>query len=98
MLSLTPVLAQGRELALRTVAIDTGGREMKVKVLAPKRAEGPVPGILWIHGGGYITGGNYMVLVSCGKMLAERYGAVVVSSNCVRGVCPSQKSRLSSSR
>ena len=45
----------------------------------PKEAEGPVPGILWIHGGGYITGGNYMVLVSCGKMLAERYGAVVVS-------------------
>ena len=50
-----------------------------MKVLQPKEADGPVPGILWIHGGGYITGGNYMVLVSCGKMLAERYGAVVVS-------------------
>ena len=85
MLSLLPVLAQGRELALRTVGIETGGREMKMKVLEPKgakelkEADGPVPGILWIHGGGYITGGNYMVLVSCGKMLAERYGAVVVS-------------------
>ena len=41
---------------------------MKMKVLEPKEADGPVPGILWIHGGGYI-----------GKMLAERYGAVVVS-------------------
>jgi acetyl esterase/lipase len=79
MLSFLPVLAQGRELALRTVAIDTGGREMKVKVLEPKGTDGPVPGILWIHGGGYITGGNYMMLVSCGKMLADRYGAVVVS-------------------
>ncbi len=84
-LSLLPVLAQGRELALRTVGIEAGGREMKMKVLEPKgakepkEADGPVPGILWIHGGGYITGGNYMVLVSCGKMLAERYGAVVVS-------------------
>ena len=78
-LTLLSVLAQGRELALRTVGIETGGREMKMKVLEPKGAEGPVPGILWIHGGGYITGGNYMVLVSCGKMLAERYGAVVVS-------------------
>ena len=72
MLSLLPVIAEGRELALRTVGIDTGGREMKMKVLEPKECAGPVPGILWIHGGGYITGGNYMVLVSCGKMLAER--------------------------
>ena len=79
MLSLLPVLSQGRELALRTVGIEAGGRVMKMKVLQPKEADGPVPGILWIHGGGYITGGNYMVLVSCGKMLAERYGAVVVS-------------------
>ena len=79
MLSLLPVLSQGRELVLRTVGIEAGGREMKMKVLQPKEADGPVPGILWIHGGGYITGGNYMVLVSCGKMLAERYGAVVVS-------------------
>ena len=79
MLSLLPVLSQGRELALRTVGIEAGGRVMKMKVLHPKEADGPVPGILWIHGGGYITGGNYMVLVSCGKMLAERYGAVVVS-------------------
>ena len=79
MLSLLPVISQGRELAVRTVGIETGGGEMKMKVLEPKEADGPVPGILWIHGGGYITGGNYMVLVSCGKMLAERYGAVVVS-------------------
>ena len=79
MLSLLPVISQGRELAVRTVRIETGGREMKMKVLEPKEADGRVPGILWIHGGGYITGGNYMVLVSCGKMLAERYGAVVVS-------------------
>ena len=79
LLTLLPVLAQGRELALRTVEIEAGGRELKMKVLEPQEADGPVPGILWIHGGGYITGGNYMVLVSCGKMLAERYGAVVVS-------------------
>ena len=46
-LTLLPVLAQGRELALRTVEIDTGGgREMKMKVLEPREADGPVPGIL----------------------------------------------------
>ena len=62
MLSLFPGLSQGRELALRTVGIEAEGREMKMKVLQPKEADGPVPGILWIHGGGYITGVNYMVL------------------------------------
>ena len=79
LISLIPVISQGKDLASRTVKIDTGAGEMKMKVLQPKEADGPVPGILWIHGGGYMTGGTYMVLVSCGKMLAEKYGAVVVS-------------------
>lgn len=40
MLSLLPVLSQGRELALRTVGIEAGGRVMKMKVLQPKEADG----------------------------------------------------------
>ncbi|MBR5176432.1 MAG: alpha/beta hydrolase [Bacteroidales bacterium] len=71
--------AGGKGLKYRSVSIDTAAGKMKVKVLQPKEADARVPGILWIHGGGYMTGGTYMVRVSCGKMLAERYGAVVVS-------------------
>ena len=69
----------GKGLKSRTVSIDTGAGSMRMIVLEPKESGAPVPGILWIHGGGYMTGGIYMVHVSCGKMLAERYGAMVVS-------------------
>lgn len=71
----------GGNLSSRTVRIATGAGRMKVKVLQPKEADSPVPGILWIHGGGYMLGGSYMVDMSCGKMLAERFGAVVVCPN-----------------
>lgn len=68
----------GGNLSSRTVRIATDAGRMKVKVLQPKETSGPVPGILWIHGGGYMVGGTYMIGMTCGKMLAERYGAVLV--------------------
>ena len=37
------------------------------------------PGILWIHGGGYVMGMASMVYYSMGKLLARKYGGVVVS-------------------
>ena len=40
---------------------------------------GAGPGILWIHGGGYATGMAGMVHFSMGKMLARRFGGIVVS-------------------
>lgn len=71
----------GRSLSSRVVRIGTEAGSMRMRVLQPKDADGPVPGILWIHGGGYMTGGAYMVDMSCGKMLARKYGAVVVCPN-----------------
>lgn len=71
----------GKTLSSRIVQIKTEDGSMRMRVLQPKKAEGPVPGILWIHGGGYMLGGSYMVDMSCGKMLAEKYGAVVVCPN-----------------
>lgn len=38
-----------------------------------------LPGILWIHGGGYVLGMAGMVYMSIGKMLAKKFRAVVVS-------------------
>ncbi|MDO5121027.1 MAG: alpha/beta hydrolase [Erysipelotrichaceae bacterium] len=61
------------------IRIKTSGRYMKCIVLKPDHIEHPLPGILWIHGGGYVLGMASMVSFSCGKMLAERYGAVVLS-------------------
>lgn len=68
----------GGNLSSRTVRIPTDTGRMKVKVLRPKQTDAPVPGILWIHGGGYMVGGTYMLGMTCGKMLAEKYGAVLV--------------------
>ena len=50
---------------------------MKMKVLRPNGIPGPAPGILWIHGGGYMLGGTYMLGMTVAPMLAET-GAVVV--------------------
>lgn len=63
------------------VYIRSGGQKMKLLVLHP---DGPAPvegrtGVLWIHGGGYVTGMAEMVHHSRAAGLAERYGAVVVS-------------------
>ncbi len=59
--------------------IETAGRKMRLIVLHPENQSGPLPGILWIHGGGYMTGMAAMVFFSCGRMLAEKFGAVLVS-------------------
>ena len=69
-----------KKIPLRTEyrSIDVSYGRMKLIILRP-RTEEPVPGILWIHGGGYVTGMAAMVHFSKGKMLAGRYGAVVIS-------------------
>ena len=79
LLILSLITGGGKVLTSRTVRIKTEAGTMKTRILQPRKKEGPVPGILWIHGGGYISGGTYMADLSCGKMLAEKYGAVVVS-------------------
>ena len=67
------------KLKTRYIRIDVSGRKMKAILLRPKKQEGKVPGILWIHGGGYALGMAEMVLFSCGKLLAEHFGALVLS-------------------
>jgi acetyl esterase/lipase len=62
-----------------TIQIDTGSKKVKCILLRPKKQDRPLPGIVWIHGGGYALGMAGMVHMSCGKMLAKRYGAVVIS-------------------
>lgn len=52
---------------------------MKLIVLSPVGVTEKVPGILWLHGGGYYEGSAEMVLISRGKDAAQHFGAVVVS-------------------
>ncbi len=68
----------GKSFYSGTVRIEAGGRNMKMKLLQPKDPQGAAPGFLWIHGGGYMVGGTYMLGMTCAPMIAERFGAVVV--------------------
>ena len=52
---------------------------MRCILLRPAHAQGPLPGILWLHGGGYRIGMADLVHASCGKLLARRFGAVVLA-------------------
>ena len=63
-----------------TVYIDLDWGRMKLLVLKPReREEGKLPGLLWLHGGGYFRGAPEMVYFSRGFDAARRFGAVVVS-------------------
>ena len=71
----------GRGYRTEKVWIDAGGRPMKLLVLRPAGGPRPGgrPGVLWIHGGGYVTGMAEMVHISRAAALTGKYGAVVVS-------------------
>ena len=75
-------------MKLKTIRrrIETPGGSMKVIILRPKKQEKPVPGILWIHGGGYVTGVAAMVFVTAGSALAKHYGAVLIAPEYRRAV------------
>lgn len=78
LLLLSLISGGGKTLTSQTVRIATPAGKMRARVLAPKEPHGPAPGVLWIHGGGYMLGGPFMLDMSCGKTLADKCGAVVV--------------------
>ena len=55
------------------------GKSIPALVLQPKVRRRNAPGILWLHGGGYIAGMKEMVHMSRAVDLVKKYGAVVVS-------------------
>ena len=66
---------------LKKEYVFSDGRRMKLLVLSPadKAPKEKRTGVLWIHGGGYVTGMAETVCISRAKALVKRYGAVVVS-------------------
>ena len=59
-------------------SIQTSAGKIRSMIFRPKEADGKVPGVLWIHGGGYATGVPEMAFLSRAHDLA-RCGAVVVA-------------------
>ena len=62
------------------ISIKTRHGNMKVLVLnRNENKDKLVPGLLWIHGGGYATGNTWLINFTMGKALAKKFGAVVIS-------------------
>lgn len=61
--------------------IKVSGKNVKILIVKPENAanETRVPGVLWIHGGGYMLGMPEMVYMSRAIDLVTKAGAVVVS-------------------
>ena len=55
------------------------GKSIPALILSPKIPQKNAPGILWIHGGGYMYGMKEMVHMSRAVDLVKKYGATVIS-------------------
>lgn len=64
------------------IKIETVGKEIELLIFRPTvnaKDKANTPGILWIHGGGYVTGMAKMIYMSRAMNLVKKYGAVVVT-------------------
>lgn len=68
-----------KNINVKKIYIKDGKRKIPALVLMPKERKENVPGIMWIHGGGYILGMKEMVYASRAIDLVKNYGAVVIS-------------------
>ena len=55
------------------------GRRVPLLILSPEKGASDAPGVLWIHGGGYVTGMKEMAYMSRAVDLVRELGAVAVS-------------------
>ena len=63
----------------KKIDIPAGERRLKLLVLIPKNKSVDRTGVLWIHGGGYVTGMAGMVRMSRARNMVRKYGAVEIS-------------------
>lgn len=64
---------------VQKIYIPSGARRIPALVLSPEELSAPAAGVLWIHGGGYISGMKEMVYISRAVELVKIFDAVVVS-------------------
>jgi acetyl esterase/lipase len=56
------------------------GKSLKIMIVRPQKYnEEKLPGVLWLHGGGYLLGFPEMVFMSRARDLVAKCGAVVIS-------------------
>lgn len=68
-----------KDIVVQKITIHTASHKIPALILSPKTGAEQAPGVLWIHGGGYILGMKEMVHMSRAVDLVKKYGAVVLS-------------------
>ena len=63
----------------RRVSIKVNKRRVPLLILSPVKKTGKTTGVMWIHGGGYMTGVKEMAYIGRAADLVRDHGAVVVS-------------------
>lgn len=61
------------------VKMDINGDRISMLVLHPSQPKENAPGVLWIHGGGYMLGMKEMVHMGRAENLVLKFGAVIVA-------------------
>ena len=63
----------------KRVSIRVNGRRVPLLILKPLTEPSNAPGVMWIHGGGYMTGMKEMAYIGRAADLVRNHGAVVIS-------------------
>lgn len=66
------------DIKIEQITIPSGNRKIPCIIMRPQEQKEMLPGILWIHGGGYFAGMKEMVYMSRAVSLVRDYGAVVL--------------------
>ena len=68
-----------KDIRVRKIRIPTEHGSIPALLLSPLAMPVNAPGVLWLHGGGYIVGMKEMVHMSRAAELVKKHGAVVLS-------------------
>ncbi len=63
----------------KRISIKVNGRRVPLLILQPLSKPENAPGVMWIHGGGYMTGMKEMAYIGRAADLVRNHGAVVIA-------------------
>ncbi len=63
----------------KRISIKVNGRRVPLLILQPLSKPEKAPGVMWIHGGGYMTGMKEMAYIGRAADLVRNHGAVVIA-------------------
>lgn len=76
------VLFRDQYLIIESEWIKSTGRDIEILIARPiknAKSKEETPGVLWLHGGGYMQGTARMIFISRAIDLVKKYGAVLIS-------------------